>query len=877
MNNLVLMHEQADFDAVASALGVYLGDPSAVIVLPRRVNRNVRAYLTLYGDELPFVEFEDLPPQEIKRVTLVDTQTMASVKRLSPDLQVRVIDHHPRSTGLDPSWTVAIENVGATTTILVESLQEAGLHLDTVTATLLLLGIYEDTGSLSYVGTGPRDVLACAWLLERGASLAIAADFLNHPLSADQRRLYDRLLDGAEMHDVHGRSIVVAGSTAEGMDDEISTLAHKLRDLYDPDGLFVLVDLDGRIQLVARSTTDALDVARVAEHFGGGGHGRAAAALIRGRTRQAVRDELLAFLPTIVRPAATVEQIMSRDPQVLTRDVVVSDAFQRMQRFGHEGYPVVDENRVVGLLTRRAVDRAIAHGMRDERVDKIMDAGSLVVRPDDSIQHLQRMMIQHDWGQVPVVDPTTAAIIGIVTRTDLLKTLGTEPASSDEGSMAERLELVLSPGRVRLLRLVALAAEEHKDALYVVGGFVRDLILNAPVSDFDLVVEGNAIGLARLLVERYGGRVSSHSRFGTAKWRLDPADPRLSGALQINGSISPDLPATLDFVSARTEFYTHPTALPSVEPGSIKLDLHRRDFTINTLALRLDGPSYGQLLDHWGGGRDLRERKIRVLHSLSFVDDPTRMLRAVRLEQRLGFSIGDRTLELMHQALPLLDRVSGERIRSELDLIFSEPKCAAIMARLHNLDLLRAIHPALVWDEWLAGRFEAASGFKAPEGWRLHDQLDQGLLRLALLLVRLPEGEARAVLARLHFPAGRRDVVLESNILARHANSWTGQEPPSSIASVMSKMHEKAIVTAWLTATDRPMVQSCLSSYLSDWRWMSPAVDGTVLRELGLAPGPVYAEILRRLRDAWLDGEIHTDQDERALLLRLVERAASGG
>jgi tRNA nucleotidyltransferase (CCA-adding enzyme) len=273
----------------------------------------------------------------------------------------------------------------------------------------------------------------------------------------------------------------------------------------------------------------------------------------------------------------------------------------------------------------------------------------------------------------------------------------------------------------------------------------------------------------------------------------------------------------------------------------------------------------------------LRERKIRVLHSLSFVDDPTRMLRAVRLEQRLAFTIGDRTLELMRQALPLLDRVSGERIRSELDLIFGEPKCAPIMARLEQLGLLRAIHPALLWDEWLAGRFEAVSSFKAPEGWRLHDQLDRGLLRYALLLIRLPEAKAREILGRLHFPAGRRDVVLEANTLALRANGWAGDEPPSSVSGVLSKMHEMAIVTAWLGAIDRPMVQTCLSSYLSDWRWISPAVDGTDLRELGLAPGPVYADILGRLRDAWLDGEIHNDQDERALLHRLVERAASGG
>ncbi len=875
--HLILTHEQADFDAVASALGVFLRNPSALIVLPRRVNRNVRAYLTLYGDDLPFIDFDDLPRQEIDEITLVDTQTLASLKRLSPSLKVHVIDHHPRMSGLDPEWMVTVDDVGATTTILVEALQEAGQKPDSVAATLLLLGIYEDTGSLSYAGTGPRDVRACAWLLESGASLTVAADFLNHPLSADQRRLYDRLLEGSEVHEVEGLSIIVAGAAAEGMDDEISTLAHKLRDLFDPEGLFVLVDLDGRVQLVARSTTDALDVARVAEHFGGGGHGRAAAALIRGRSGQAVRDELLALLPSIVRPATTVEEIMSRDPQLLTRDVPISEALQRMQRFGHEGYPVVDGGQVVGLLTRRAVDRAIAHGMSDEHVGTIMDAGSLVVSPDDSIQHLQRMMIQFDWGQVPVVDPATGLIIGIVTRTDLIKTLGSERTRADGGRLADKLEQALSPSRLRLLRLVATAAEEHKDALYIVGGFVRDLILGAPGTDFDLVVEGNAIGLARLLVDRYGGRVSSHSRFKTAKWRLDPSEPRLIEALQVNGSVSTDVPATLDFVSARTEFYAHPTALPSVEPGSIKLDLHRRDFTINTMALRLDGHHYGQLIDHWGGGRDLHERKIRVLHSLSFVDDPTRMLRAVRLEQRLGFAIEERTLELMHQALPLLDRVSGERIRNELDLIFSEPRSTATMARLQELGLLKAIHESVAWDEWLADRFHAASVLEAPEGWRLHGRPDRDLLRYALLLIRLTAEDAGEVLNRLHFPAGRRDVVLEANSVARRAGDWTGREAPSLISGMLDKMHEMAIVAAWLAAKDRTEVQSRLATYLSEWRWISPAVDGLVLRELGLAPGPVYGDILGRLRDARLDGEIQSDGDEQELLRQLMEETESGG
>ncbi len=413
--HLILTHEQADFDALGASLGASLLHPQAVPVLPRRINRNVRAYLTLYGEKLPFVEFGDLPAGEIDRVTLVDTQNLASLKGLKDGASVDVIDHHRLDESINPVWKTRIEAVGASATLLVEALRDAGIDLDWVTATMLLLGIYEDTGSLSYTITTPRDLAASAWLLEVGANLDLASDFLNHPLSSEQRALYERLLESAETHTFRGVTVVLAAARAEGMVDEISTLAHKLRDLFDPAGLFVLVALDSHIQLVARSTSDAVNVAKIAEHFGGGGHERAAAALIRDKDLEAMRQKLLELLPSLVIPPKTVGEIMSRGPQLLTPDTLIEAAAEKMQRFGHEGYPVVERGKVVGLLTRRAVDRALAHKLRGRPVSSVMDAGEVFVGPDDSIEQLQRTMIRHDWGQVPVIDPESGEVVGIVT------------------------------------------------------------------------------------------------------------------------------------------------------------------------------------------------------------------------------------------------------------------------------------------------------------------------------------------------------------------------------------------------------------------------------------------------------------------------------
>jgi len=865
--DLVLTHEQADFDAVGALLGARLLDRQVRAVLPRRLNRNLRAFLTLYGDRLPLTTFDELPREPVGRVTLVDTQAMPSVRGISSETRVHVVDHHPPSSEVDPAWSSHIDAVGATTTLMVEALEEADAQLDPVEATLLLTGIYEDTGSLSYAGTTARDVRAAAWLLDQNASLSLAGDFLNHPLTPGQQSVYDRLVGAAESISVHGVSIVIACAPAEGLADEISTLAHKLRDLFDPAGLFVLVGLDGHVQLVARSSSDSVDVARVSERFGGGGHSRAAAALIRGMTLEEVRAALLNVLPEIVRPARTVGDIMSAAPQLLEPTVRIRQAAERMQRFGHEGYPVVEQGRVVGLLTRRAVDRAMTHGLADKPVRSVMDPGDLVAYPDDSVERLQREMIERDWGQVAVVDRPSGNVIGIVTRTDLLRSLAVATEARPVPELAEQLAQALPAGRRALLHLVVRSAEAQRVAIYVVGGFVRDLLLHLPSADFDLVVEGDAIALARGLADAYGGRVNSHRRFGTAKWRIDPTADRLASALTEEGAreVGP-LPPTLDFVSARAEFYSHPTALPAVQPGSIKLDLHRRDFSINTLAIRLDGAHYGQLLDPWGGGRDLRLRRIRVLHSISFIDDPTRMLRAVRLEHRLGFDIEPRTLELLGEALPLLHRVSGERLRSELDLILGKPQISEMMTRLSELGLLDAIHPALTWDPWLQARFEAARAFMPPPAWQLASEPSTEALLYLMWVVRLDPAQAAEIGRRLRLPQAWITSMHSAAELRRDRAAWAETPALSRRVRILETHSELALVGMWLALSDDPVGGAAIEDYLSRLRFIESRLDGHSLRQRGLPPGPKYARILRTLRDGWLDGRVTTEAEEARLL-----------
>ncbi len=877
--HLILTHEQSDFDALASLLAAHLLDEAALPVLPRKMNRNVRSFVTLYGAELPFLDPRDLPAGAVEAVTLVDTQSLVTLKGMGAATRVRVIDHHPPRPGLPQDWQLTTAETGATVTLLVEALQERNGLLSALQATLLLLGIYEDTGSLTYASTTPRDVRAAASLLEQGASLKIAANFLNPPLSAEQRCLYDQLAAQAQVHHIHGHRLVIACAEVGGMSEEVSSVAHKLRDLLDPDALFVLVLTPEGVRMVARSTSDEIDVAAVVAHFGGGGHDRAAAALVHPRKGEKASPEfleqtcqaLLAVLPRFVRPSVTVAQIMSRRPRLLAPSTSVQEAARLMQRYGYEGFPVVQDGRVIGLLTRRAVDRAIAHKL-NLTAASLMEAGEVAVRPDDSLQHLQSRMTDSGWGQVPVIDPESSQVIGIATRTDLLKTIAPQPSRPFPRNLADRLEGALPASRLELVRLVAEAAAVEKVALYVVGGFVRDLLLDRPSLDFDLVVEGDAIALARSLAGKFGGRVTGHTRFGTAKWFLDKSALRNSRSTIQDVSA---LPAFLDFISARTEFYEHPTALPTVERGSIKLDLHRRDFTINTLALRLDGRHFGELHDYWGGLADLERGLVRVLHSLSFVDDPTRMLRAVRFEQRFGFQIEARTLQLIDEARPLLEKLSGERVRHELDLILDESRATAMLARLAGLNLLVAIHPLLPWDESLRTRLDLAYTQKPPPEWGLLRTAGripfQRVLGYLLWLIGLSPTDLRIIAGRLRFSASLTGTLISASRLLADLPAWVDMKP-SGWVERLEDVPAIAAYAACLSAADERARRS-LETYAARWRHVFPRTTGNDLKARHLPPSPAYQNILRRLRAAWLDDEIHSPQEEATLLEQLLRMA----
>lgn len=876
---VILTHEQADFDALASLLGASLLQRNSYPILPANLNRNVKSFIHLYASELPFIRSDNLPKKDIDTITLVDTQSLVTLKGMKKNTDIFVIDHHQKKNDLPPAWIFSPVPTGACTTYFVEHLQEVNGHFSLIHATLLLTGIYEDTGSLTYANTTSRDVMAVAYLLDQGASLKIAAEFLNPPLSLQQREVFERLIDNIKTISIHGCNIFISQASAPLLEDEVSSIAHKISDLYDPDALFIFVETREGIRLVARSVTDQVNVAEISRLYDGGGHERAAAALIkRNRSNENQLKEILVTfskeLPAYVKPAISVRQIMSKKPLVISPETTAEEALDLMRKFGYEGYPVVNGDVIEGLLTRRAVDRALSHKL-NLPASSLMDAGSVSIQPGDSLESLQRLMADSGWGQVPVIDPKSEKIIGIVTRTDLLKTIaGRDSGIIEKRNLASEMDEYLPPASMGILKIISMTASELQLPIYLVGGFARDLLLGKPNLDLDFVVEGDAIVLAQTLSRKYGGKVTSHKKFGTAKWHLttikknlvDNNDHQLPFDFHV-------LPATIDLVSARTEFYEKPTALPIVSKGSIKLDLHRRDFTINTMAIRLDGYHFGELYDYWGGLNDLKKKKVRVLHSLSFVDDPTRILRAVRFEQRFGFSIEERTLQLMDAARNLIKDISGDRIRHELDQIFKEPKAPEILARMDQLNLIHAIHPLIEWNVKMLNEFQKFYTMDAREEWRFSSKETADLSLYGsyiLFLSRLDFPSVNSVCSRLKIKNHLKLAILDANSLWRNLDGIELMQP-SEIACLLENYSQVVIFSVHFLCANQAK-KTLLEKFAKKWRWIEPKTTGDTLLELGFEPGSAYREILGKLKSAWINSEISTLKEEQKLLKVLLSK-----
>ncbi|WP_088240512.1 CBS domain-containing protein [Calothrix rhizosoleniae] len=885
--DLILCHTTADFDALGAAVGLTRLLPGSKIVLTGGAHPPVRDFLALHRDEYPLIERRSVNPKKIRSLIVVDTQYRDRLGKAAswfdlPQLQgIILYDHHLGQQGDIPATQLHISEVGSTTTLIAEKLQQQQIQLTPAEATAMALGIHVDTGSLMYDCSTPRDALALAWLMAQGASLSVVAEYVEPGLSPQLQQLLAIALDKMQYLCVRGYTIAWVVLNTDGFVPGLSSLASELVELTEIDALLLAneyLSREGetyRLTVIGRSQIPDVNLNQLFQPLGGGGHSQAASLNCRGVDTQDILNQLLSGLKAQIPHPPRARDLMSSPVRTIRPETTIAQAQRILLRYGHSGLSVVDAGgKLVGIISRRDLDIALHHGFSHAPVKGYMTLNLKTITPETTLPQIESLMVTYDIGRLPVLEDEN--LIGIVTRTDVLRELhqlgkgrGQKPEGTklEVGNLPNLAELRerLAPSLWELLTKASLQAKQRGWHLYLVGGAVRDLLLAEKVSgtlliqDIDLVVDGfhksadvgAGVELAKALQEIYpGARLEIHGAFQTAAllWHKDSELDSL----------------WVDIATARTEFYPYPAANPEVEASSIRQDLYRRDFTINALALQLTPPHAGKLLDFFGGLIDLDGKQIRVLHANSFIEDPTRIFRGVRFAVRFGFEIESQTQEYIRYAINsgIYDRTTKEnhrapalqtRLKAELKHILEAPYWRLALQLLDSLGALKCIHFTLKLDRKLLGRLKlleyCVQRFDHQYGLILWQ------MRLEVLIAHI-EPQYREKVAK--------NLQLHEDGIKRLQNLATAQaeiqaslptyEYPSQIVKLLRQYELPMLI---LIAIHCPRIlRRQIWYYVTELTHVQPILNGNDLKKLGYKPGPKYREMLDDLLTATLDGEI---------------------
>ncbi|MBW4689455.1 MAG: CBS domain-containing protein [Komarekiella atlantica HA4396-MV6] len=898
--DLILCHTTADFDALGAAVGLTRLLPGSKIVLSGGSHPPVRDFLALHRDEYPLIERRSVIPEKIRSLTVVDTQHRDRLGKAAewldlPHLkEIIVYDHHLGQESDIPATQSYISSVGATTTLIVEQLQQQQISLTPAEATVMALGIHVDTGSLTFDQSTPRDALALAWLMEQGASLSVISTYRDPGLSPQLQQLLTQALENLEYLCIHGYTIAWVTLKTQGFVPGLSSLASELVELTEIDAILLANEYsldknDVRLTVIGRSQIPKTNLNLLFQLLGGGGHSQAASLNLRGVDSKATLHQLLDGIKVQIPHPPTARDLMSSPVRTILPETTITEAQRILLRYGNSGLSVVDaQGQLVGIISRRDIDIALHHGFSHAPVKGYMTTNLKTITPDTTLPQIEALMVTYDIGRLPVLE--NQQLVGIVTRTDVLRQLHQEREGERERGEERKqgkgeknhlnlpqLQNKLAPQLWQLLTIASQAAQKRGWHLYLVGGAVRDLLLakeaagDLMIKDIDLVVDGfhktadvgAGVELAKALQQLYpAARLEIHGAFQTAAllWHNDPELDSL----------------WVDIATARTEFYPYPAANPEVEASSIRQDLYRRDFTINAMALRLTSPRAGELLDFFGGLLDLQAKQIRVLHPNSFIEDPTRIYRGVRFAVRFGFEIEPQTEEFIRYAINsgIYDRTAQEnsktpalqtRLKAELKHILEASYWKSALQLLDNLGALQCIHPTLKLDEEILRQLRLLE--RCLRRFDSQQTLIHWQMRLEALVIHLAPEYWGKVAQNLQL---QEDSIARLKKFAQSFNQVMELLPscqhPSQVVQLLRQYDLPMLILIALHSSR--LLRQQIWHYLTVLANIQPILNGNDLKILGYKPGPQYRQILDDILAASLDKVIKNKVEAEEFLAK---------
>lgn len=878
---VITTHVNADFDCLGSMAAAAKLHPRAIIVFSGSQEKGVRDYLVSGGKNLPITRLKYVDIDKISTLVVVDSSSkdrLGPFKPLvdSPGVKVVLYDHHPNTHRDILNAEKHLMERGACSTLMTEILREKGVSVTPEEATLLMLGIYEDTGALTFASTRLQDFQAAGWLFEKGADLNIVSDYLRKGLGREQTEVLLKLQEELEYSQINGVEVAAVFASSKKYVGDLSLVVQSLREIENANVLFVAVEMEGRIQFIARSRIPAVDVGNIAYAFGGGGHQTAASAVVRGMLMSEFREKLFEELRRSIPASPTAGEMMVSPFVFVSPDTGIGDAEKLMTRKSFNALPVLDGELPVGIITRNIVEKAIYHGLGTETTGNYMISDFSAVGPSEPYDKVKDVIIKQKQKILPVVDGS-GKMLGLIGRGDVMHAIygdmmknqssvvrteqrPPKPKFRDiSGVIKDRLPADVQ----KTLEQAVVCADETGYVVYAAGGFVRDLIMRRGNYDLDLVVEGDGIAFAEAFASRFGGRVKPHKTFSTAIIALGPR-------------------RKIDVATARTEYYTEPAALPVVEASSIKNDMYRRDFTINSLAVKLNGENKNRLLDFFGGQQDIKDGVLRILHNLSFMEDPTRIFRAIRFENRFHMNIAPQTEKLMKLAIAsdVLEKLSGSRMLSELLLLFNEEQPTRAFARMEELGLWRFLHPALKFDE--KTRALCAHAEEAVAWRNLTDDavsFKPWMAYLHCLSSSLTDHQAGELMKRLGFMRSPADRFVKTKRTAADVVSRLAVSPPKTPGDrfeLLKALDDEALVWVMAFAWDTD-VKNIVVDYITHTRRVETSISGKDLIEAGMKTGPVLGQVLNAVKIRKINGLLKGKDEEMRFAKECYDKLANGG
>jgi tRNA nucleotidyltransferase (CCA-adding enzyme) len=880
--HLITTHLNADFDGLASMIAVRKLYPDAVLAFPGSQERNVRDFISqslLY--KYDFLKTKNVDLQSIETLIVVDTRSSKRLGPLAkcldnPGLKIHLYDHHPQNSGDLTGEIEKVEDFGSTTTLLITILQQKMIDITPEEATLFALGIYEDTGSLTHLTTTPADLKAAAWLVEKGAKLDQVAQFITHELTSIQISLLHELMKTAKQYTIQNIEVVVITHSLPHYMDEFALIVRRFMAMENINVLFALISMGGRIYLIARSRIADVNVGIIARDFGGGGHSTAASATMRDITLIQAQEKLIQTLHKYIHPQPIAREMMSQPAITIPPMATITEAKVILTRYNITALPVCSgisassgqSSPIQGIITRQIIEKAAHHHLEYLPVSDYMTTEVESLPLNATLADIQELIIEHHQRLIPIVEDKT--IIGIITRTDLLNRLVNDPAHlprdllhESEHPSLERERNVntqivecLHKDMIQLIQTIGEIADTMKYNAFAVGGFVRDLLLKKRNFDLDIVIEGDGILYAKRLAKQLGGRYRTHERFKTAVVLLP------------NGF-------KIDIATARLEYYEYPAAMPTVELSSIKLDLYRRDFTINAMAINLNPFHFGILIDFFNCQNDLKQKTIKVLHNLSFVEDPSRIFRAIRFEKRMDFLISPHTKRLIINAvnMDLFGKTDDPRFFSELKIILSEENPLPAIERLSEFKLFKFLWPDLPPHLKVDRRFihiltQAQIAISWFQLLYLKDDCQNWMVYLLAIMGRSKLKELHSFCLRFEENPKITDYLLVQKEYADKAiyQLARGNDLANSqIFALLEELNVEGLLYLMAMARKNHTKKS-ISLYVTTLRQIQAELTGQDLVNLGYSPGPLFKKILVKLRDSRLDGLVSSRDEELALL-----------